>query len=333
MIALGEFEVVIRNSNAFKLMKNSLKGINISAVQTDVGPIVDAETNRLNPNSTFDSFTKWLEGENSWISGEVDSLGKKPPDLIITDISPIALKLADKIGCPCATVANFSWIDILKLLPQHKAKERILDWLSECFEIPQLVIKLPFSMKMEGFRRSRIRDASLLYRKPTLTIEATRRESGCQINKPLVVVSFGGHALGHLKFETKDARVVLLSPFPIETDSGVQVIIGHPESQNLIQAADFVIAKAGYSTLAECVAFRRPLNIISRNGYPEDTLLVREASKLGIGLPQVDIQRSNYCVKIPDIEEVMERERTIQYSQINKLERQPAASELIRQLI
>lgn len=311
-----------------------MKVVNIEEVQTDVGPIVNTESNRLDPNLTFDSFSKWIQGENEWISREMAALGSNPsPDLVVTDISPIALKLAAKIGCPCVTVANFSWLDLLKPLPHNKEKEMVLDWLSECFAIPDLVVKLPFSMRMEGFRSSRIKDASLLYRRPTLSIDETKREIGSEKNKPLIVISSGGHIPPHLDLQTRDAQVVLLSPFPTKMDGRVQVIVGHPESQNIVHAADFVITKAGYSTLAECVAFRCPLNIIARQGYPEDVILIKEASMLGIGSEVPPDGFNHYSIAVPDMDEIRERRKAIQDNRINEFERLTSASELIRNLL
>lgn len=315
-------------------MKKSLKDTDIQAVQTDVGPIVDSKSNRLDPNLTFESFSRWIQGGKEWIAREMVALGSdRSPDLIVTDISPMALKLARKIGCPCITVANFSWIDLLKPLPYHKEKEGILSWLSECFAVPDLVIKLPFSMKMDGFRSSRIRVASLLYRKPTLSVEETKMQLGGEINKPLIVVSLGCHLPLHLDFDTNEAQVVMLSPVPIKMNERILPIVGHPESQNIIQAADFVIAKAGYSTLAECTAFRCPIDLIPREGYPEDAILVKEASMLGIG-SRVPLRRSNHNhIKIPTMEEIEERRKGIQNSHINELQSRQSAPKLILDLL
>jgi hypothetical protein len=331
VLALGEFEIIIRNSNAFKLMRNVLTGCDVRDARTDVGPIVNVKSNKLDTNSTFDSFSKWLGNEREWISKEIsDVVSNHSPDLIVTDISPMALKLAKKIGCPCATVANFSWIDLLEPLPHHKEKENVLEWLSESFAIPDLVIRLPFSMNMKGFRSSGIKKASLLYRKPTMSIDETVREIG-ETDKPLIVVSFGGRIPIHLDFDIGDAKVVLLSPAPIEINDRMQVIVGHPESQNIIRAADFIIAKAGYSTLAECVAFRCPLDIITREGYPEDTVLVKEVSALGIGS---QVRKSDYYyIKVPDIDGISERKRAIKNNRIRELERFQSASELILDLL
>ncbi len=326
LLKTTKFEIIVKNSNAFYFLKSSLPNVRVEKVQTDVGPVFNWDSNRVDLEQTFDNFSNWINNEETWISQEVASFRECPADLILTDISPIAVRLAQKVRCACITVGNFSWIDILKKLPYHKNKDVVLRWLDESFSIPEFAIKLPLSMNMEGF--SKIKNASLLCRDVTCTKRQTLKELGLD-SSPIVVYT-GAQSPAWLKINKKDNRIPLVTMRFNELQLENKVFSGYSESQNIIAASKAVIAKSGYSILAECVKFRCPIYIIPRIDYPEDVALSNWAQDLGIGKV---IDMHSESLDIPHEEQIKSTKYAIKEKLIESLERRQETASIILETV
>ena len=156
-------EIIIKNSNAYLFLKSHLPEYKIIKTKTDVGPITDVFSDHPDYEKTFSLYYNWIKNETKWIKNEIQSFKNKKPDLIISDISPLGIKLANKLCIPSITIANFTWIDILENFPFHRHRDHILDQLRGSFEMTNLAIRLPLHMKLKGLKKPK--SSSLLCRK------------------------------------------------------------------------------------------------------------------------------------------------------------------------
>ena len=152
-------EIIVKNSNAFNFLQKSLPETKLINSKTDVGPLTNIST-KLDSEKTFKLYLDWIKNEKKWLRNELDYFKNKKPDLVISDISPMGIRFANKIKIPSVTIANFTWIDILKKLPFHTNKKQILSWLHDSFGMANLGIKTPLSMNLEGL--TKIKKSSLL---------------------------------------------------------------------------------------------------------------------------------------------------------------------------
>ena len=329
LIKTGDFEVVIKNSNAFSFLKRALPGARVKKVRTDVGPTFDWNSNKIDPEITFENYSSWIQTTDDWILKEFESFKEQPADLIVTDISPMALRLSEKVKCPSVTVTNFSWIDILKRVDYHEEKKNVIKWLNESFSLSDLAIKLPFSTELEGFLK--VEEASLLCRETTFTKEQTLKKF--QLNSPLVVVTFGNQIPPKLKINNtnNDVQVVILSPN--RTNSGdIRTIQDYSETQNIVASADLVITKGGYSTTAECAKFRCPMYMVIRENYHEEIVLSRAAANLGLA-KILDMHSSSSCIDVPDEKQIKDMKSNIKESSIASLEKLTSPIKIIQELV
>lgn len=328
LLKTGKYEITVKNSNAFRFLKSSLLEAKVENVQTDVGPLFNWVSNSIDVNSTMERYSDWIKKADSWISLEEERFKKNPADLIITDISPIGLRLAEKVRCLAVTVTNFSWTDILRPTKYHGKKEKIIQWLNESFSMSELAIKLPFSTKLEGF--SRTKECSLLCRDLTANKNQILKE--LHFCSPLVVISFGDQIPPNLKIinNTNNVSVTVLTHSKISFDD-IPVITGYSETQNIMACADLVITKAGYSTTAECVKFRTFMYVIKRKNYYEETAVSRNAADLGIA-KIFDLSKSSFCIDIPNENQIKELKSKIDEDAITALEKLPSPVNIIKQL-
>ena len=168
------FNIVIKNHNSFKFLSNSLNGCKIYDLKTDSGPIYDWNLDQLNYNQSLFSFKKFIANSPSWLNEEFDFCKKIKPDLIISDISPISLRLSKKTHIPSVSITNFSWSDILETFPVSKDRDDVLDWLDESFSYSDHALCLPLNMNLRGYRKKK--HASLLTRKTTVNLNVLKKK-------------------------------------------------------------------------------------------------------------------------------------------------------------
>lgn len=328
LLKTGRFEVIIKNSNAFNFIKSSLPNICVERLQTDVGAHWNWNSNRIDADKTFNNFYDWIKNEEAWISKESAYFKDNPADLILSDISPMATRLAEKVRCPSVTIGNFSWIDILKNMQSHEKKGEILKWLMESFSISQFAIKLPLSMSMEGFVK--LKDASLLCRDTTSTKKQTFEELG--LDSSPVVVYFGDQIPRQLKIKKKHGtQILIMLPGELLLNDK-RIKSGHIEGQNIIAASSLVITKVGYSMLSECVKYRCPLYLVPMRDYPEDVVLSRQVMELGLARI-VEQHESEFLIDIPDEEQIKSMKYAIKEESIKSLERRQNPLDIIHEVV
>lgn len=313
--------ISIQNYNSYNLLKTSLPTISISKKRTDVGPIFDKNRN-CDTEKTFVEISKWISGEQKWISQEYLRIQKNKPDLIISDISPMAMRLAEKIRCPSVAIGSFSWIDILERMPDHKEKKPVLRWLHESFRIPEFAIKLPLSMEMSGF--SRIKRSRLLCR--DLTENKSSVLKRLRIHSKPIVVYMGESDTKRLNIRHHRESIITMKKNGILVNKRFQKNI---EGQNLINSSKVVIAKSGYSTMAECIKFKRIMFTVPGKDYPEDITLCREGKKFGI----VKIVHLDKVIEIPDLKDFDQMQASINYKLIDRIEQLLHPAEIICEFI
>ena len=147
------YEIIIKNSNAYNFLKFHLPLHKIIKFKTDVGPVSNIFSEHPDYEKTFSLYNNWINNEQKWLDKETQFFKNRMPDLIISDISPIGIRLANKLHVPSITIANFTWIDILENFPYHKYHDQILDWLYASFEMTDLALEYLEKARSKIIRR------------------------------------------------------------------------------------------------------------------------------------------------------------------------------------
>jgi hypothetical protein len=227
---------------------------------------------------------------------------------VLCDISPFGLLAAKTVDLPTVLLENFTWDWIYE--PLAEREPRFVPWverlravfaladlriraepvcgeptihLEEAPATPEPLSSFPsmesLSVSTENVQSVRVPPIA---RQPKSTAEATRARLGVEGARPLVLVSFGGvpwlferlerwRAAGDFDFvvpggaEREERRGNLLL-LPHHTP------LFHPD---LVAAADLVVGKLGYSTVAEADAAGARLLYLPRPGFREHAVLER----------------------------------------------------------
>lgn len=220
---------------------------------------------------------------------EANTLQPFRPLAIVGDIPPLAFEVAARLGVPGIAVGNFSWDWIYAGLGSSRPEiHELVASIVASERLATLLLRLPFHDVMGAFPR--IEDVPLIAHVSCKDRQATRRSLGLPVDRPLVLISYGGFAFEQLNtaiFATvPDVQFVATAPLcgtpppnlitlPMQTD----------RYHDLLAACDAVMMKPGYGTVADCVANRVPMIYTSRPGFREEEILIGAMERVGRAVP------------------------------------------------
>jgi len=220
----------------------------------------------------------------------IDELAEKIEGcrLVLCDIAPLGIAVATKAGIKSVLIENFTWSWIYKAyLPEYPELQEAISDLAAQYKQANIHIRCE---PVCGSSQADLK-CGPIFRRIRTDREKIRTKLQCG-NKKIVLITMGGVDL-ELPFirqlssrsETffiltgqKETRYLEENILLLARDSGFY----HPD---LINSADLVICKSGYSTIAECAQAGVPVVIIGRARFPESAVLEKfSISKLNTHL-------------------------------------------------
>jgi hypothetical protein len=195
--------------------------------------------------------------------------------LIICDISCLGILAAKAAEIPSVLVENFTWDWIYKKMGPESGLEPFIDYFSDIYkQVDQRIQTRPVCAPQPCARR-----CLPIARRPQRPRRLVR-ESLADENRKIVLVSMGGGALD-LPFidrlENHPDYLFILAGQKEDDCLGSNVRLLGPASglhhPDLINAADLLICKSGYSTIAECLQTTTPICCVAREHFGESEIL------------------------------------------------------------
>ncbi len=273
-------------------------------LETDVGLIQKSplEENLPATIEALDAFYPLDEQRVGAAASNVKALGCRA---VICDIAPMGIAVAGHAGLPSVLVENFTWDWIYAGYPEytHRLAPHI-DYLQGLFQaatyhVQAAPVCAPGSVDLT---------VAPIGRTPRLSADHTRRQLEMPTDKKLVVLTLGGTATspGRLNLDSLPADVFLVVPgssAKIKRSGGTLQLPAHSAiyHPDLVRAADAVIGKAGYSTLAEIYQADVPFGYVSRTTFREAPVLeafTRETLR-SVKVPEAALQDGSWTTLIP----------------------------------
>ena len=257
--------------------------------------------------ATLEALDGFLPFRNDLLDDLVEQVTAAGTHAIVADISPLGVAVAERSRRPCILIENFTW-----------------DWIYEGYsaEWPQLVPYIETLSDLYSTVDLRIQTEPYclgvpgglvvppISRRPCQSTSEIRRRLALAERRPLVVVTMAGHRLrraflDHLQ-DADDLCFVVVggAKQPIRRQNlrllPFESRICHP---SLLSAADVVVGKLGYSTLAEVYRSRTPFAFVPRPQFPESPILEKFLRR---NLPHsaIPLDRFDSCDWIPRIREL-----------------------------
>ncbi|BDA43718.1 probable galactokinase at C-terminar half [Coccomyxa sp. Obi] len=233
-----------------------------------------------------------LQTEQAWLAAT-------RPDLVVSDVVPLACAAAYAASIPCICVSNFSWDFIYSqyLMSGHSAYRGMVWQIAEDYACADLLLRLPGYAPMPAFRE--VEDVPLVVRHARKTKEQVYADLGLSLDQHMVVFIYGGQPPGdwHLREECLPPGWVCVvcaagsPPGGHPLPSNFLLAPTDAYTPDLIAAADVLLGKIGYGTVSECLAHSTPLVFVRRDYFNEEPFLRRLLQLHGAA---VEIRRRDF---------------------------------------
>jgi hypothetical protein len=242
-------------------------------VVTDIGLVQDSAFS-IDIEQTLSRLEEFFPLANESIARCADSCRRS--SLIISDISPLGIEVGKQAGIPSLLLENFTWDWIYQPLAERVAAFRpIIDQLSEYYA------RADWRVQTEPVCRPL--DADLTCPPLARPCRLTRQEGAALLGgngRRTVLISMGGLSCAP-PFLTRlhdhpDTFFVIAGQLPGGADGeNVRFLPPHTplHHPDLINGADLLICKCGYSTIAECAQTTTPLCCVTRTDFAESPVL------------------------------------------------------------
>lgn len=245
-------------------------------VKTDIG-LVQVSPLIEDLAATCDQLDLLLPFDSKWVDELAAQVKRLDCRLVICDIAPLGIGVARVTGLPSVLIENFTWDWVYEsYLAQWPRLKPHIDYLADLvkhvdhhIQTPPLCNPLSSAVRMGPMSR--------IPRKSSTQI---RKQLGVSQEKSLVLISMGGVS----------DRFEFLSKLPVDLDWHLVIpgadALPHPHEKvitlpkhshffhpDLMAAADALIGKAGYSTVAEAYHTGTPFGYIRRPESPESAVL------------------------------------------------------------
>jgi hypothetical protein len=197
---------------------------------------------------------------------------------IVCDIAALGIAVARAAGIPSVLVENFTWGQLYPFYAaEHPGIERYAQYLGA------IERSADFHVQTEPLCGTASSDllAGPASRRPRTGAEAIRGALGIPPGRKLVLLTMGGTPGRHPFLEHLGDRpdVCFVAVGVGQAAGAAGRVICLPQDSpwyhpDLVHAADAVIGKAGYSTIAEVYAAGVPFGYVTRDRYPETPDLV-----------------------------------------------------------
>lgn len=247
-------------------------------LECDVGLVQrDALTTDL--PATLQKLTSFLPFDTDFVESLAFQLLDWGCCAVISDIAPLGIEAARVAGLPSILIENFTWDWIYRgYADRYPEMTEHADYLTSIYAAADLHLQCqPACRPTLGAIAT-----TPVSRKNREDAEIVRDRLGAQHGRKLVLITMGGtphhlpflQALGH---RWSDVYFLIAGPTKLPSlPENVQQLssdsfVHHPD---LVRAADAVIGKVGYSTIAEVYRAGVPFGYFSPPGNPETPALL-----------------------------------------------------------
>ena len=268
------------------------RNLTAHAVRTDIG-FVQRGPFVSDMEATIEALDAFLPFDAALVERLAARIREAGCGAVLCDIAPLGIAVARAAGVPSILIENFRWDALYRYYESaHPRLAAHADTLQRWFDAADILIQTepicrpnPAAALVTG----------TVSRPPRAPRAAVRRALGLAAGRRLVVISMGGVTartplLAHLAHRDDLAFVVASGAERAQTRGNVISLPLHSEfyHPDLIAAADAVLGKVGYSTLAEVYRAGVPFGYGVRPDYPEMPALVAFLERHACGLPLSD---------------------------------------------
>ena len=283
------------------------EGVVYHSTLTDIG-MVQASPLREDLDRTLERLNAFLPFDARLVAALARDLSDRKCCAVLCDIAPLGIAVAREARLPSILIENFTWDWIYEgYLHADKRMGTHVDYLRDWFTSTDIHIQTaPCCHPMPNPSLP----AGPISRTPRNSSEQTRRELGIPPGCRMVLMTMGGTShkqdVPDELATPEDVYLVIPGGSPRIQKMGNIILLPyhsrfyHPD---LISAADVVIGKVGYSTVAEVFHAGVPFGYVTRPHFRESAVLAAfvRAHVAGFEIDAGCLNDGTWAERLPDL--------------------------------
>jgi len=285
----------------------SVKGLyTYHRVQTDVG-LRQASALVHDVPATAAALDTLLPFDDAWVEGLAAAVVKAGCRGVVCDIAPLGIAVAERADVPSVLVENFTWPWLYEpLFGEAPELDHHAAILAEWFGRASLHVQTePLCLRRPGADLH----APPMSRPARSTREEVRAGLGVAHDAQVVVLTMGGvpEALPFLPRlrDLPDVTFLVTGAPETRVDGNLRLFANDERlyMPDLVRAADALVAKAGYSTIAEVWTEGRPMAFVTRADFRETAPLREWITKEipGFEIHGRDFASGDWVERVPEL--------------------------------
>lgn len=281
-------------------------GFGYHPVLTDIG-LVQENSLTEDIEATVQRLNDFLPFDPTQVEALVKIVVERRCRLIVCDIAPLGLAVAQAAGLPSLLIENFTWDWIYEgYLADEPRLERHLAYLRSIFELAT------YHIQTEPVGQPQPADLTVppVSRPPRTPAPQMRQQLEIPDPAKVVMITMGGAEwdytfTGQLEQQQDIFFIIAGNGNRLERRSNLIAIPRHSEffHPDLVNASDALVGKVGYSTLAEVYQAGVPFGYIARPKFRESAVLASyiEAHLPGLPIGNDEFQSGRWLLRLPDL--------------------------------
>jgi hypothetical protein len=275
-------------------------------VQPDVG-LVQATPLQADLAATLAALDRLFPLEPALLEKTAALMENSGCSLAVCDIAPLGIAAARLAGIPSVLVENFTWDWVYASLPGSEPRlQPHIDYLRNLYAQADLHIQTEPLCQPAG-PAARVGPIARL---PRTERRVVRDRLHVDDSIPVVMISMGGvqdrfEFLGKISEKLDVHMLVPGADFRASPHPNIILLPAHSDffHPDLITAADVLIAKAGYSTVAEAYFAGIPYGCVVRRRYAESRVLEAfiKAHLPSCSISPEDYRNGRWIGQLPDL--------------------------------
>jgi hypothetical protein len=260
----------------------------LHVAQQDVGCIQRGPLD-VDVAATWDAYTRFHTNWDRKVSKEASAIRSAKANLVISNISHLAIAGAAQAHCPVVGIASLSWDRVLEPFVQDQSPNHlsIIETIRNGYALADQLIRLHPGIGMPSFPSKVDVGPSFPLMKPNSC--DLRKLLRVAENELIVLIAFGGVPLTNLPLKQMESiggfqfLVGELPRFPSYARVHRLEDLAVPFSEITMQV-DIIMTKPGYGTVVAAVHNGKPLVYVRRGNFIDEQGLVDYVHRHGRGM-------------------------------------------------
>ncbi len=293
---IDDVHVILRTTVPASIFQENLNvSWDLQPVPQDVGCLQRGPL-EIDIDGTWAAYQEFHKTWDERVSQEAQAMHQATVNLVISNISYLAIASAFHAQCPVVAIASLSWDQVLQpfVQPSRPAQQLIYEQIRQEYAKADCLIRLHPGIDMPAFPS--VIETGPSFPLAEATLQDVRKILGIATVDKLVLIAFGGIPLTALPLEEMECCQgyhFLVGGIQLKSSSkrihSIDTL--RLPFREIMKQADVVMTKPGYATITSAVHYGIPVVYVRRYNFADEQCLVDYINQYGRA---VELRREDF---------------------------------------